>query len=147
LQEGYTVLASWMPFLGENAFQDPFQIGDCTIDPMQGNHDEFACAESDKFSPLTYFMEPIATGLNYALSQASFTDVVMVGLSGGGWTTTMYAALDPRVRVSVPVAGTLPLFLRTTPYDPDIGDWEQSGSAIYGLIDYLDLYVLGAYGA
>lgn len=33
----------------------------------------------------------------------------MVGLSGGGWTTTDYSALDPRITLSLPVAGSLPL--------------------------------------
>ena len=37
----------------------------------------------------------------------------MAGLSGGGWTTTLYAAIDPSIRYSFPVAGTIPLYLRT----------------------------------
>jgi hypothetical protein len=33
---------------------------------------------------------------------------VMVGLSGGGWTTTISAAIDPRIKLSMPIAGSVP---------------------------------------
>ena len=36
----------------------------------------------------------------------------MIGLSGGGWTTTVAAAIDPRVGLSIPVAGSLPFDMR-----------------------------------
>ena len=29
----------------------------------------------------------------------------MIGLSGGGWTTAVEAAIDPRIKLSIPVAG------------------------------------------
>ena len=32
----------------------------------------------------------------------------MVGISGGGWTTGVYSALDPRIEKSFVVAGTAP---------------------------------------
>ena len=44
----------------------------------------------------------------------------MIGLSGGGWTTTVYAAIDPRIVKSIPVAGTLPLYLRGDHYNHDL---------------------------
>jgi hypothetical protein len=71
--------------------------------------------------------------------------VVMIGLSGGGWTTTLYAAIDPRVRLSFPVAGTLPDYLRVG-RPGDKGDWEQFHPDLYKLANYLDLYVLGSSG-
>ena len=54
----------------------------------------------------------------------------MIGLSGGGWTTTLYAAIDPRVRLSFPVAGTLPDYLRLG-RPGDKGDWEQFYPDLY----------------
>ena len=68
--------------------------------------------------------------------------------SGGGWTTTLYAAIDPRVRLSIPVAGTLPEFLRAGEFHGprDRGDWEQYYPALYKIAGYLDLYVLGSSG-
>lgn len=145
LQQGYSVLALWMPMLGDNGLSSGFQVGTCTV-PAFGGHDDLACLETATFSPMRYFVEPVAVALNHALSQEAFTDVAMIGLSGGGWTTVVYAALDPRVRVSIPVAGNLPEFLRTGPNAGDQGDWEQYASALYERTGFLDLYMLGAYG-
>jgi hypothetical protein len=64
----------------------------------------------------------------------------MIGLSGGGWTTTLYAAIDPRVRLSFPVAGTLPEYLRVG----RPGAREQFYPDLYKIANYLDLYVMGS---
>ena len=40
-----------------------------------------------------------------------------MGLSGGGWTTTMAAALDPRIELSLPVAGSIPCSFPHTSID------------------------------
>jgi hypothetical protein len=69
----------------------------------------------------------------------------MLGLSGGGWTTTLAAALDKRIALSVPVAGSLPFDL----FDPffDSRDWEQKPQRpIYNVTSITDLYVLGGRG-
>ena len=67
----------------------------------------------------------------------------MAGLSGGGWTTTLYAAVDPSIRYSFPVAGSIPLYLRT---GGSVGDKEQYLEEFYRIAGYPDLYVLGALG-
>ena len=67
----------------------------------------------------------------------------MTGLSGGGWTTTLYAAIDPTIRCSFPIAGSIPLYLRT---GASIGDREQTDPAFYTIAGYPDLYLLGAHG-
>jgi hypothetical protein len=72
-----------------------------------------------------------------------FYDIAMVGLSGGGWTTTVYSAIDTRISKSYPVAGSLPFSLR---YQGRVGDWEQTDPGLYSIAGYLDLYVLGASG-
>ncbi|HEX5481767.1 MAG TPA: hypothetical protein VFZ08_03990 [Terriglobia bacterium] len=50
------------------------------------------------------------------------------GLSGGGWQTIMISSLDPRVLVSIPVAGytTLPGRIERLPGEP--GDLEQNAT-------------------
>jgi hypothetical protein len=67
----------------------------------------------------------------------------MTGLSGGGWTTTLYAAIDPTILCSFPVAGSIPLYLRT---GESIGDREQFEPSFYRIAGYPDLYILGAHG-
>lgn len=90
--------------------------------------------------PLKDFLRPVFAAINhFFLNIPDARDVVMTGLSGGGWTTTLCAALDWRIRVSVPVAGSLPLYM-----NPPSGtgrDWEQflPGLEPY---TYLDLYLL-----
>ena len=65
----------------------------------------------------------------------------------------MYAALDPRISRSYPVAGSLPLHLRsnvglmnTAQRSADWGDYEQTVPELYTITNYLELYVLGSYG-
>ncbi|WP_202844813.1 hypothetical protein [Luteimonas saliphila] len=91
--------------------------------------------------PLRRFLEPVALGLNYALEQKAYDEVIMVGLSGGGWTTVVYAAMDPRIQRSYQIAGSLPEYLRQfVPHS--IGDHEQS---LPGLsMGYIDLYLMAA---
>jgi hypothetical protein len=84
--------------------------------------------------------------------------VLMTGLSGGGWTTHLAAAVDVRIDTSIPVAGSLPLYAR--PFSPGSGgDMEQYYPALYreedsdgdgildkatGVCSWLEIYALGA---
>lgn len=105
------------------------------LDMPAGPHERFSSLPH----PLEPFMAPIALGLNYAMAQRQYKGVKMLGLSGGGWATTVYAAIDPRISRSYPIAGSLPLSMRT---QRDKGDFEQQ---LPGLgMDYLDLYLLAS---
>ncbi len=137
VQHGYVVAAFAMPLLGMNG-RPSFKIPDGTLALPQ--HGAFQFLESDAFSPLKFFIEPVAVFLNYALEEYDYDSVAMVGLSGGGWTTTLAAALDPRIARSYPVAGSLPLFFASA------RDYEQTHPGFYALANYLELYVLGTYG-
>ena len=68
----------------------------------------------------------------------------MIGISGGGWTTTLYAAIDDRISKSFSVAGSLPISLRIE--SRDIGDYEQTHREFYSIANYLELYVMCSYG-
>jgi dienelactone hydrolase len=136
LEKGYSVMVFQMPLFGDNKRFSPVGIG---------SHDAMAKLASRDLEPIKFFVEPVAVALNYAAKQSAPEDVVMIGLSGGGWTTTLYAALDPRVRLSFPVAGTLPDYLRVG-RPGDKGDWEQFYPDLYKIANYLDLYVMGSSG-
>ena len=134
LREGYGVLGVFMPHM---------RPGDCT-----GGHDAMFQMKTTG-SPMKYFLEPTAISLNQLKTRSraghfpKYRNFHMTGLSGGGWTTTVYAAIDPTIRCSFPVAGTIPLYLRT---GGSVGDREQYDPAFYGIAGYPDLYLLGAHG-
>ncbi len=135
LREGYGALGVFMPH------QRP---GDCT-----GGHDAMFQTTNVTGSPIKHFLEPTAISLNYLKTRSragnfpNYRAFHMIGLSGGGWTTTVYAAVDPSIRCSFPVAGTIPLCLRS---GGSIGDREQVEPGFYRIAGYPDLYVLGAEG-
>src|SRR5262249_31490905 len=133
------VLVVFMPLFGPNS--GPFGHGIL--------HDPMFTLETPALSPFKYFLEPVVRGVNYSRQVLRYRRVHMIGISGGGWTTTLSAALDPRIRVTFPVAGTLPGYLRRQDApcsQPDRGDLEQYHPALYAIADYLDLYILGSYG-
>lgn len=150
LERGYSVLLCAMPFKHWN----PASIADPTgaKKPIGiTSHDDLARWESAAFSPLTFFLEPVALALGHLVAAYRPASIEMIGLSGGGWTTTVYAAIDPRVTRSYPVAGSVPFYLRTAP--PNVisttGDWEQRRETLpnfYAIAGYLDLYVMAAIG-
>src|SRR4029077_6847560 len=98
------------------------------------------------------FLEPTAVCLNYVKSSAKaksdgfpiYQDFSMAGLSGGGWTTTVYAAIDPTISLGGPVGGSIPMYLRS---GGSVGDQEQTDDPFYTLAGYPDLYVMGSYGS
>jgi pimeloyl-ACP methyl ester carboxylesterase len=141
LERGYSVLAMSMPLYGENArpeIQFP-SIGRLTL----RIHEQLRLLEPAQGSQLKYFVEPVVVALNHLLPAHGYRRVAMIGLSGGGWTTTLAAAVDPRIAQSYPVAGSQPLNLTVGEAWPD---FEQSEPTLYKRFSYLDLYLLGASG-
>jgi dienelactone hydrolase len=65
--------------------------------------------------------------------------VAVTGLSGGGWQTIMLSALDPRVRLSVPVAGYSSFVTRAQFPEKDLGDSEQTPVDLARYADYTHL--------
>ena len=161
LNQGYGVLALQMPLFGDNT--DPVHFpdsdgADCSLGSCTP-HNRLGQWMGNALTTLKYFLEPVAVALNYSMKKYGVTDVSMIGISGGGWTTTVYAAIDPRVRVSIPVAGSLPYYLRAAVCngkfcDEGFEDWEQKYASGYqygseprwGLVDYTEQYILGSVG-
>jgi len=141
LDNGYSVVAFSMPLKGLNnqpTIQVP-GIGDVKL--VKHRHMRFLTPGDGH--PIKYFIEPVLMVLNYLERNHSYSSVSMLGISGGGWTTTLVAALDTRIEKSFSVAGSYPMFLRI---DIDWGDYEQNHRELYQNVNYLELYVLAAYG-
>ena len=142
VKNGYSVAAFSMPLFGMNS--QPI-VNTSNIGYMKfQEHEQFSLLETEDFSPISYFFTPITLALNYFDRNYEFTDYYMVGISGGGWTATVYPAIDSRISKSFAVSGSLPLPLR---YEvQDIGDWEQLHPEIYDVANYLELYVMSSHG-
>lgn len=68
----------------------------------------------------------------------------MVGISGGGWTTVVYSAIDPRISTSYSVAGSYPLFMQSS--FKTLSDYEVVIPEFYQIANYLELYIMASYG-
>lgn len=132
----FGVIAMRMPL-----FQRP---SECGHDGADQSHDQLLQYRLRVGTPMKFFLEPVARVLNYVkVRHPIYREYDMMGLSGGGWTTTVYPAIDSRIKLSFPVAGSVPLYLRGHSYDDDL---EQYLAGFYALAGYKDLYVMGSYG-
>lgn len=145
LAAGHAVTAFAMPNRPPNLTPPVLETSTHGLIANTQDHEGFAPLETDTFSPVRLFIAPLVAAVDHALTEG-FRDVAAVGLSGGGWTVTVAAAVDPRIRASYPVAGSLPLHLQALPPNR-FGDWEQTQADIYRIATYPELYVLGAAGA
>lgn len=143
IDEGYNVFAFCMPLLGlnNNPTIDVPHIGKLKLT----THDIMKFLFPKDGNPIKYFIEPVIITLNYIEKNFDFYSISMIGISGGGWTTTLAAAVDTRIMHSFPVAGSYPIYLRSNS-GRDWGDYEQNNPALYKSVNYLELYILGAYG-
>lgn len=141
LDKGYRVVILEMPLLGGNSQpvihlrrHGPVRLVD---------HDYFYLLDHEfGGNALRYFIEPVIACLNL-LAARGVQEFAMLGWSGGGWTTTMCAALDPRIRCSFSVAGSLPFNLRRR---GELSDYENHLPGLYEVANYPELYVLSAHG-
>src|SRR3989338_7083995 len=153
LKEGYDVLAFSMPLLGLNSepIGDTGRFGNL-VNTSYGtlalaDHNAFFFVDNATFTSIKFYVHPVAVALNYIEEQYTYESIVMLGYSGGGWTTTLYTALDPRIQKSYPTASSQPFYLVSNDYDFVMGaDYETINSALYHIVDFLDLYLMGSYG-
>ena len=142
LDRNFTVLAMTMPLMGMN--NQPVVEIDGLGEMKLISHNQFKLLESNNFNPMKLFLDPIEINLNFVEKEYDFNRYSIVGLSGGGWTAVVYSAIDDRISDSFSVAGSMPFYLRVS--ERDIGDYEQSNIDLYKITNYLELYVLSAYG-
>lgn len=135
---GYAVVALAMPLEGMNSrpVVEVAGVGRMRLK----SHAQLAYLDA----PLRFFAEPVVAALNYVVKNYAYDLVAMAGLSGGGWTTALCAALDERIARSYPAAGSVPEVLRGRWLD--WGDYEQQTPELARAANSLELYVLGAHG-
>jgi hypothetical protein len=143
MSSGYGVLVVFMPhYRPDDAPSYAFGAPDPHVTM-------FANLRPAKGSVWKYFIEPVVASINYLTAEAAarnfpaYNQIDMMGLSGGGWTTVVAAAVDTRIKVSIQVAGTAPLEYWRGNQNHD----EQTMPELYRVAAYRDLYILGASGA
>ena len=142
IEKNYSVIAFSMPLLGMNhqPVVENSKFGNIKIQ----SHNQFVLLENENFTPIKFFVEPVVLTMNYLEKTYDFDSYHMIGISGGGWLTTLVAALDDRIEQSFSVAGSYPMFLRSEP--KNFGDYEQHHLELYEFANYLDLYVMSSVG-
>ena len=142
LERNFTVLAMTMPLVGMN--NQPTVEIDGIGEMKLISHDQLRFLEKNSFNPMKLFIHPIQVSLNFLEKEYDFKRYSIIGLSGGGWTGFVYSAIDDRISDSFSVASSIPFYLRVD--ERDIGDYEQTNIDLYKISNYLELYVLAAYG-
>ena len=142
LERNFTVLAMTMPLVGMN--NQPAVEIDGIGEMKLISHDQLRFLEKNSFNPMKLFIHPIQVSLNFLEKEYDFKRYSIIGLSGGGWTGLVYSAIDDRISDSFSVASSIPFYLRVD--ERDIGDYEQTNIDLYKISNYLELYVLAAYG-
>lgn len=89
---------------------------------LHNNFEKLEDLTSDSALPI--FLLPSLLTVDLISSSSPTTPILMTGLSGGGWSTHIASALDPRIRFSVAVAGSVP---------NQGSDFEQTHPALVGL--------------
>lgn len=108
---------------------------------LQG-HEQLQLIADNETPYLYYFFEPLVKMINYTTSQKEYNHINMIGHSGGGWTTHVYSAIDERIQSSYAHAGSLPLFILSTPPAAPWSDFEQNYIPLLDVANYMDLYVM-----
>jgi hypothetical protein len=144
LDHGYAVVGFSMPLLGPNnqPTVEVERLGRISLK----SHDFIKFLTPEAGHNIKYFLEPVIAMVNHIERNLDYSRISMVGISGGGWVTTLAAAVDHRIKKSFPVSGTYPILLRTNNKELDWGDYEQTEPEIYTTTNYLELYILGSYG-
>jgi len=143
LDRGYSVVVFCMPLLCLNSRPSVVlpRLGQIKIT----SHDQMRFIKIQSGHQLKFFIEPVVVMLNYLQRNYEYRHIAMIGISGGGWTTTLAAAIDDRIKSSFPVAGSYPIYLRSGSSE-EWGDWEETVTALYNTINYFEIYILGGYG-
>jgi len=133
LDHGWQVIAVDMPLIGANS-EDVAK--DLRI------HNSFLFWQTDDFCPVSLFLQPLVALVDQIYREhgtGSDLTVMLIGKSGGGWTSYMYGALDPRIHYAVSVASGIPLSLRLGRWPLQRGDYEQLDPRVYEAVPYEDI--------
>lgn len=131
------MLAVSLEFLGMGQLNDKESRGN--------DHNRSSQLDLCGTSGLAPFYLALERGLEVALAQehGDPNRLGVTGLSGGGWQSIWLSALDPRIKLSNPVAGYCSMFVRSR-RENNIGDAEQIPTDLCTVVDYTHLTAMVA---
>jgi hypothetical protein len=134
LARGWQVIAVDMPIVGMNA-------ADMRADLQ--THNDFLSMDDGVTSSLQLFLLPEKAIVDRIVEQSGADpDIILVGRSGGGWTTYVYGAMDSRVDAAIQVAGGRPQSERLDADQPlELGDFEQTSPFLFDRVTHEDAMI------
>lgn len=107
-------------------------------------HDMSGYEDPGVFDPMQMFFDGWIYLLNYVKANFSYTNLYIMGHSGGGWTAEMMTAMFEDFDKGFEVAGMTPLFV-TTGGDYEMGVSTTGPRTTYNIANHLDLMSLAAW--
>ena len=138
LKNGFNVLAYSMPNYGMNN-QPVVKTKYNGFIKLDHHKKYFHLEEEGGINPLNVFVKPVIVGINYIENYYGNSPINFLGFSGGGWSATISAAVDTRIKNTFSVAGGLPISLLSA---EDYGDYEMTNNLLYSKFNYLTLFTL-----
>ena len=130
LERGWQVIAMDMPLVGANRVD-----GSATL----RGHNSFYRWPADDVCPAALFVQPLKAVIDYIEREnrsGSHPTIMLIGKSGGGWTSFIYGALDPRIDYVVSIAGGMPISMWFREWPPKLADYEQLEPRIFEAVPY-----------
>ena len=144
LETGCDVLSMSMLGLGLNSGNASFPIRSSKMElnakqaREHGNYSFFYDEKNPQLDPLSLFLYPHIAIIDSTINKFQYEDILIMGISGGGWYTVWLSALMPNLNSAISYSGSLPLAYRK--FGENRGDWEQVYSKVYHQINYIELY-------
>tara|TARA_Y100001970_G_C14254059_1_gene873847 strand:- start:2879 stop:4075 length:1197 start_codon:yes stop_codon:yes gene_type:complete len=111
------------------------------VDPRSHEiYSDFFDQEFSNKKPLSLMLSGNYYLIKKILNENNYTEVIMIGISGGGWYSTVLPSIITEINKSISFAGTIPFVYRVN--KKNLGDWEYYESKIFNYLNYIDLYTL-----
>lgn len=142
LRAGCVWIGGSMPFMGHNPSTLAVTADNGLLLNMiasAGHHDFSTYATQVSVDPMRWYVDPMLLAINWAVTGgvSGITRVVADGISGGGFTTDLLAAVEPRINRSYPTCDSLPFDLAKTTFSLGTSstvysqyDWESRDSSV-----------------
>ncbi len=141
MEAGFAVVAIHFLGYGETPLDNVY---DPRFGPMTYSNDNIL-----RFgrNGLRYYIDPAISVVNHIVANLGQDRVAMIGFSAGGWVTTVAAAMDTRIDLSISIAGLYPMYVRESTIHGNEAPPPHFDPRLLEATNYLDMFVGAASGA